>query len=157
MSTIVIDCSQVLSGQSYHLYSWNAPYAYAYIAPKDEFDAGKPAFNLFAANTSVSDEFSISVAKISTELISQITLGNSVSYSSVETELQQDLQSSADSYQTERFTDYILSQETYTTSEGKEIKIPNNYDYVYEGDDGNIYVSDSAFDEPAGATRLQKK
>ncbi len=157
VSTIVSDFSQVLSGQAYHYYTWNAPYAYAYIAPKDQFDAGKPAFNLFAANTSVSDEFSISVAKISTELISQITLGNSVSYSSVETELQQDLQSSADSYQTERFTDYILSQETYTTSEGKEIKIPNNYDYVYEGDDGNIYVSDSAFDEPAGATRLQKK
>ena len=115
------------------------------------------AFELFAANTSVSDEFTVAVTNISTNLISQISLGGSVSYSSVETELQQELQSSDDSYQIERFTDYILSQETYTTSEGKEIKVPNNYDYVYEGDDGNIYVSDSAFDEPAGATRLQKK
>lgn len=28
------------------------------------------------------------------------------------------------------------------------------YDYVYEGTDGNVYVSDSSFDQPGGSTQL---
>ncbi|MDD7077173.1 MAG: hypothetical protein PUI42_03450, partial [Lachnospiraceae bacterium] len=56
-------------------------------------------------------------------------------------------------YDSEEFCDYILSQNSYTTSDGKVIKVPNSYDYVYEGENGNIYVSNST-DQPAGSTRL---
>ena len=36
------------------------------------------------------------------------------------------------------------------------IKLPNIYDYVYEGDDGKIYAGNTA-DQPAGSTRLYAK
>ena len=56
----------------------------------------------------------------------------------------------------ESFCDYILSQNAYETSDGSTIKLPNIYDYVYEGDDGKIYAGNTA-DQPAGSTRLYAK
>ena len=61
-----------------------------------------------------------------------------------------------DTYDTESFCDYILSQNAYETSDGSTIKLPNIYDYVYEGDDGKIYAGNTA-DQPAGSTRLYAK
>ena len=58
------------------------------------------------------------------------------------------------SYMADQFSDYILGQNDYTLSNGDHVKVPNSYDYVYEGTDGNVYVSGSSFDQPAGSTQL---
>ncbi len=55
---------------------------------------------------------------------------------------------------TDQFSDYIFDQNDYTLSNGDHVKVPDSYDYVYEGDDGNVYVSDSSFDQPGGSTQL---
>ena len=58
------------------------------------------------------------------------------------------------SYMADQVSDYILGQNDYTLSNGDHVKVPTSYDYVYEGDDGNVYVSESSFDQPAGSTQL---
>ena len=63
------------------------------------------------------------------------------------------LQSSSYS-NTDRFTDYIFDQNSYTTSDGYEVKISTEYDYVWDGGNGTVYYSDSAFDMPYGAVQL---
>jgi hypothetical protein len=60
--------------------------------------------------------------------------------------------SSDDTYNDERYTDYIFDQNDYTLSDGTHVKVSTAYDYVYEGDNGVVYFSDSAFPEPG--TRL---
>ena len=67
-----------------------------------------------------------------------------------------EMEKQPDTYDTESFCDYILSQNAYETSDGSTIKLPNIYDYVYEGDDGKIYAGNTA-DQPAGSTRLYAK
>ena len=62
---------------------------------------------------------------------------------------------SGDSYNEDRFTDYILDQNDYQLSSGEHVKIPTEYDYVYEDGNGRIYATDSALDEPAGMTQLK--
>ena len=71
------------------------------------------------------------------------------------------MSSSVDSYlqsssysSTDRFTDYIFDRNTYTTSDGYDVSISTSYDYVWEGDNGTVYYSDSAFDMPYGAEQL---
>ena len=120
------------AGYSDTYYVWNAPYTYIYMTPTAAFEKGLDDFNLFMLNTKVSDGFIIASSNLSTQLIAQI------------------------SYDTESFCDYILSQNAYETSDGSTIKLPNIYDYVYEGDDGKIYAGNTA-DQPAGSTRLYAK
>ena len=59
-----------------------------------------------------------------------------------------------DDYDDERFTDYLFDQNDYTLSDGSHVKVPTDYDYVYEGDGGVVYYSDSAFSQPGGTTQL---
>ena len=130
------------------------PYVYLYEAPSDEVDAGRGNFDLFVSNTRVSDEFVLATQKMSLALTQAITSGTGPDID--DDEIAEILGTDNGTYDTEEFCDYILSQDAYTTSDGTVIKVPNSYDYVYEGDNGNIYVSNSA-DEPAGSTRLYKK
>ena len=57
---------------------------------------------------------------------------------------------------TERFCDYILSQNGYTLPDGSSVKIPMEYDYVYGDANGNLYASTSPSDIPAGMDALKR-
>lgn len=151
--TSIIQESLTVGSLSSLLYFWGSPYTYVYWAPEAQYEEGKADFDLFAANTSVSDAFLVAVGNLSTELAAEISLGKSATANDIVSGLSSEMSSAEDTYSDERFTDYILSQNSYTTSDGSVIKVPNSYDYVYEGSDGTIYVSNSA-DEPAGSTRL---
>ena len=105
------------------------------MTPTATFEKGLDDFNLFMLNTKVSDGFIIASSNLSTQLIAQISNGTQ---------------------STQTPGDYFKSQNAYETSDGSTIKLPNIYDYVYEGDDGKIYAGNTA-DQPAGSTRLYAK
>ena len=150
-ATDLVQYTQTMGGFSDTLVQMTVPYVYVYASPSDEIDAGRANFDLFMSNTRVSDEFLILTQKISLELLNAITSGTNPSIDN--DEITDILGTGDGTYDSEEFCDYILSQNSYTTSEGKVIKVPNSYDYVYEGENGNIYVSNST-DQPAGSTRL---
>ena len=143
------------AGFSDTYYTWSAPYTYVYMTPTDAFEKGLDSFDLFLLNTKVSDGFSIAVNNLSTQLIAQITNGTQ-SAQSPDDYFKSEMAKQPDTYDAESFCDYILSQNAYETSDGSTIKLPNIYDYVYEGDDGKIYAGNTA-DQPAGSTRLYAK
>lgn len=143
------------AGFSDTYYTWSAPYTYVYMTPTDAFENGLDSFDLFLLNTKVSDGFSIAVNNLSTQLIAQITNGTQ-SAQSPDDYFKSEMAKQPDTYDAESFCDYILSQNAYETSDGSTIKLPNIYDYVYEGDDGKIYAGNTA-DQPAGSTRLYAK
>lgn len=143
------------AGFSDTYYTWSAPYTYVYMTPTDAFEKGLDSFDLFLLNTKVSDGFSIAVNNLSTQLIAQISNGTQSTQTPGDY-FKSEMEKQPDTYDTESFCDYILSQNAYETSDGSTIKLPNIYDYVYEGDDGKIYAGNTA-DQPAGSTRLYAK
>ena len=143
------------AGYSDTYYVWNAPYTYIYMTPTAAFVKGLDDFNLFMLNTKVSDGFIIASSNLSTQLIAQITNGTQ-SAQSPDDYFKSEMAKQPDTYDAESFCDYILSQNAYETADGSTIKLPNIYDYVYEGDDGKIYAGNTA-DQPAGSTRLYAK
>lgn len=143
------------AGFSDTYYTWSAPYTYVYMTPTDAFEKGLDSFDLFLLNTKVSDGFSIAVNNLSTQLIAQISNGTQSTQTPGDY-FKSEMEKHPDTYDTESFCDYILSQNAYETSDGSTIKLPNIYDYVYEGDDGKIYAGNTA-DQPAGSTRLYAK
>ena len=150
-ATDLVQYTQSMGGFSDTLVQMTVPYVYLYASPSEETDAGRQNFDLFMSNTRVSDEFLIATQKISLELENAITSGTSPSIDN--DEIADILGTGNGTYDKEEFCDYILSQNSYTTSDGKVVKIPNSYDYVYEGENGNIYATNST-DQPAGSTRL---
>lgn len=150
-ATDLVQYTQSVSGLSDTLVQMAVPYVYVYASPSEETAAGRANFDLFVLNTRVSDEFVLATEKVSLELQKAITSGTNPSIDN--DEISDILGTGDGTYDTEEFCDYILSQNSYTTSDGKVIKVPNSYDYVYEGENGNIYASNSA-DQPAGSTRL---
>lgn len=143
------------AGYSDTYYVWNAPYTYIYMTPTAAFEKGLDDFNLFMLNTKVSDGFIIASSNLSTQLIAQISNGTQSAQTPGDY-FKSEMEKHPDTYDTESFCDYILSQNAYETSDGSTIKLPNIYDYVYEGDDGKIYAGNTA-DQPAGSTRLYAK
>ena len=150
-ATDLVQYTHNMGGFTDTMVQMTVPYVYVYAAPSDEIDAGRANFDLFMSNTRVSDEFLILTQKVSMELENAITSGTNPSIDN--DEIADILGTGDGTYDSEEFCDYILSQNSYTTSDGKVIKVPNSYDYVYEGENGNIYVSNST-DQPAGSTRL---
>ena len=150
-ATDLVQYTQSMGSFSDTLVQMTVPYVYVYASPSEETVEGRGKFDLFMSNTRVSDEFVLANQKVSLELQNAITSGTSPSIDN--DEISDILGTGNGTYATEEFCDYILSQNSYTTSDGKVIKIPNSYDYVYEGENGNIYVSNST-DQPAGSTRL---
>ena len=150
-ATDLTQYTQSLGNYSDTMVEMIVPYVYIYCAPSSEIDSGRGNFDLFLSNTRVSDEFNIVKQKMSLALENAITSGTTANID--DQEISEILGTGDGTYSSEEFCDYILSQNSYTTSDGKTVKIPNSYDYVYEGENGNIYASNST-DQPAGSTRL---
>ena len=136
---------------------WTVPFTYAVIAPETEYDGAQAFFDLFVLNTSASDSFNSACQTLSNQIRTSVIESRSLAVgadscrSSVSA-----LTDSASDYSEERFSDYLFSQDDYTLDDGRHVKIPIEYDYVYVGDNGNVYATDSALDEPAGMRRLEK-
>jgi len=120
-------------------------------------------FQMFLDNTQVNDQFvdaNIDIAdSIASDVIANWNMQcaasaayaqamTAMTFASVESAM------AADNYSSDRFSDYIFDQNNYTLSDGSSVQISTSYDYVYEGDNGVVYYSNSAFDQPGGSTQL---
>lgn len=123
---------------------WSPLCTYMLATPASEFENVFPAFEAFMENTTISDQFFRANQKLAEEL-KNIVIQSRGGY--IDTVLRS-YTSEDDTYDEERFTDYIFDQNDYTLSDGSHVKIPTSYDYVYEGDNNVVYFSDSAFPEP---------
>ena len=134
---------------------WNVPFTYVMICPVADWGTYGPAFMQFMDNTSVTDEFKAANDKLANELIAivtgrpDLTSGRSLSEDVMRSET-----ASGDSYGSDRYTDYLFDQNDYTLSDGTHVKVSTAYDYVYQGDNFNVYYSDSAFAQPGGSMQL---
>ena len=138
--------------------AWTVPAVYVMVTPQSEQEARAAQFDMFVMNTAASSEFNSKCTALSNQIRTSVLNSRSLSdagdycRSSVS-----GLTDSADSYDnTERVSDYILSQDDYALPDGKHIKIPTSYDYVYYDGNGNVYATDSALDVPAGMDQLEK-
>ncbi len=123
---------------------WSPLCTYVLSCPDPELGNIYPAFEAFMKNTTVSDQFIAANDKLANELRNIVVEGRG---GYTEKVLRNET-SGRDTYDDERFTDYIFDQNDYTLSDGTHVKIPASYDYVYEGDNHTVYFSDSAFPEP---------
>ena len=101
-------------------------------------------------NTKVSDGFIIASSNLSTQLIAQISNGTQSTQTPGDY-FKSEMEKQPDTYDTENFCDYILSQNAYETSDGSTIKLPNIYDYVYE-----VMMEDLCWKYGRSAGRLNK-
>ena len=137
--------------------SWGSPATFFMLTPEEEYEANKEIYEQFVTNTTVSDQFIDALGKIRYQLTQERLQQSSDGMSAITSDCQSSMSSSMgsdSSYMADQFSDYILEQNDYTLSNGDHVKVPTSYDYVYEGDDGNVYVSESSFDQPAGSTQL---
>lgn len=133
---------------------WDVPCVYTMSCPEANAAEGIAAFTAFSENTSVSDQFMLANRKLSNELWDIIT-GRGATYGDQYSErVMKEETDKGDDYDEERFTDYLFDQNDYTLSDGSHVKVSTAYDYVYEGDNGTVYYSDSAFAQPGGSTQL---
>ena len=123
---------------------WSPLCTYMLASPASEFETVFPAFEAFMENTTISDQFYRANQKLADEL-RNIVVQSRGGY--IDTILK-NYTSENDTYDEERFTDYLFDQNDYTLSDGSHVKIPASFDYVYEGDNNVVYFSDSAFPEP---------
>ena len=135
---------------------WSPLYTCALVADANDTDFSlyPDAFHLFMENTGASDQFILTNLRLSQELTALIAnsrLGLGYDYS---VRALRDAAGEGETYDEDRVTDYLFDQNDYTTSDGSRLKVPTAFDYVYEGDNGAIYYTDSALLEPQGATRL---
>ena len=133
---------------------WESPYLYAMCCPESMWEANRDIFTVFMENTSVNDQFLLANQRLSTELQVMMTGVNLAGGESYSRRVMEEATASGNNYNDERYTDYIFDQNDYTLSDGSHVKISTAYDYVYEGDNGVVYVSDSAFGQPGGSTQL---
>ena len=134
---------------------WQVPFNYVIVCEAAEWDALEPVFNQFVDNTSVSDQFTAANKRLAEDLWARVnmkeTLESGLTYS---IEVMREETASGDSYDDDRFTDYLFDQNDYTLSDGSHVKVSTDYDYVYQLDNGNVVYTDSALYEPGGATQL---
>ena len=137
--------------------AWESPCSYFMLTPENEYEEKKDVYEQFVMNTTVSDQFNQALINLRNQFTQAGIQGYS-NMSSLTGDCQSSMSSSMgyeDTYTTtDQFSDYIFDQNDYTLSNGDHVKVPDSYDYVYEGDDGNVYVSDSSFDQPGGSTQL---
>lgn len=137
--------------------AWNSPATFFMLTPEEEYEANKEIYEQFVTNTTVSDQFIDALGKVQYQLTQERLQQSGGSMSAITGDCQSSMSSSMgsdSSYMADQFSDYILGQNDYTLSNGDHVKVSNSYDYVYEGTDGNVYVSGSSFDQPAGSTQL---
>ncbi|MBQ9325741.1 MAG: hypothetical protein IJ246_08210 [Clostridia bacterium] len=134
---------------------WSAPCTYIMIAPESQFLEVYPAFTLFMANTTVSDQFNKANERASAQIREAALAAMDLSrFSSAVSSVLRAETSRGDDYNDDRFTDYILDQDDYTLSDGTSVKVPSEFTHVYEGDNGTVYASTSAFGQPGGSREL---
>ena len=143
---------------------WDIPGYYIMVCPMSEYQENHDSiFQMFLDNTQVNDQFvdaNIAIAdSIASDVIANWNMQcaasaayaqamTAMTFASVESAM------AADNYSSDRFSDYIFDQNNYTLSDGSSVQISTSYDYVYEGDNGVVYYSNSAFDQPGGTTQL---
>ena len=143
---------------------WEVPESYVLVCLMSDYeDIRATDFTIFTENTRVNDEFKALNESLSDEIAQSVinsmnmTVAASTAYAqamqamtfaSVESSL------SYGSYSSDSFSDYIFDQNDYTLSDGSSVQISTSYDYVYQGDNGMVYYSDSAFAPSGGMTQL---
>lgn len=136
--------------------SWESPFVFFMVTPESEHEKNYLAYEQFVLNTAISDQFTAAFTQAQTEITQKMLQIGGSSMDAVSDYCKSSISSSMgsdSSYSDERFTDYIFSQNDYTMSNGDHVKVSTSYDYVYEDESGNIYVSNST-EQPAGTTRL---
>ena len=134
---------------------WEMPFLFVMDCPASAVEDAWGAFVVFVENTSASDQFLNANREMSAALWEAIKKSRKVETGTTFSEQKiREATSSGEDYDEERFTDYIFDQNDYTLSDGSHVKVPTDYEYVYEGDGNTVYYSDSAFAEPGGSTRL---
>ena len=131
---------------------WKPLCTYTLACPATEAGAAFPAFEVFMNNTTVSDQFVKANDKLANELRQIVVNARMETGKNYSMSVLNEATSSGDTYDEDRFTDYIFDQNDYTLSDGTHVKVPTAYGYVFEGDNGVVYFCDSAFAE--GGTQL---
>ena len=137
---------------------WSMGPLYAIRTGAESHDRYAAVFDAFIRNTAVSAEYEL-MREIHAEKLAEMMqeAKNRVNQESTQREYDEAEDytiGTGDTYTgTDAFSDYIYDQNDYVTSDGTHIKVSTSYDYVYEGDDGTIYMGNSA-DAPAGSTQL---
>lgn len=143
---------------------WDIPGYYVMVCPMSDYEENHDnIFQVFIDNTKVNDEFVDFNEAIAGEIASDVINNwnmqcaassayaaamTAMTFASVESNM------NYGTYSSDQFSDYIFDQNDYTLSDGSSVQISTSYDYVYEGDNGVVYYSNSAFAEPGGATQL---
>ncbi len=143
---------------------WDIPGYYVMVCPMSDYEENHDnIFQVFIDNTKVNDEFvdfnEALAGEISSDVINNWNMQcaassayaaamTAMTFASVESNM------NYGTYSSDQFSDYIFDQNDYTLSDGSSVQISTSYDYVYEGDNGVVYYSNSAFAEPGGATQL---
>lgn len=133
---------------------WTPLYTYVLVAPEDADPDIVNAFHLFMENTTASDQFIHANLKLANELTQIITNGRIEAGAAYSQQILESETQKGETYADERFTDYLFDQNDYTLSDGSHVKISTEYSYVYEGDNGTVYYSNSAFAPSNGGTQL---
>jgi hypothetical protein len=133
--------------------SWKAPFTYTAICPIENWDRGSVIFDQFIENSAASDQFEATNERLTTELVNIIAGGPLSGGQTYSERVLGEEAASGDDY-TDRYSDYLFDANDYTLSDGSHVKVSTAYDYVYEGDNGVVYYSDSAFAQPGGSTEL---
>lgn len=146
-------------GTSFRSVFWAMPAVFALKTPEGEHAAYEEAFDAFKATASVSHEYEelrrMNSERLAAEWIRARNEGTP--YSPSETSFGDYEESTVDSGDTysalEGWDDYIRDETSYTTGDGSQVKISDDWEHVFEGDDGSIWVSDSP-DGPIGSAEL---
>ncbi len=142
-----------------HTIFWAMPAVCAIKTSAQAHDEYQELFSVFCQFTSVSQEYEQLRSQNSQKLVQEFTKAwnSGVTYypSAESWENNEDATvNSGDTYSSaDAWDDYIRGETDYTTGDGSHIKISNDYDHVFEGDNGNIYAGSSA-DGPAGSEEL---
>lgn len=124
---------------------WKPVFTYLLVCAEEKWNTAEPIFLTFIENTSASDQLVAANKRMADELLD-------ISSTTSENVLRAEA-SSGDTYE-DRFSDYLFDANDYTLDDGTHVKVSTAYDYVYQGDNGNVYFSDSAFAQPGGSVQL---
>jgi hypothetical protein len=144
---------------------WDVPEFFYMSCPWEDYDKVHGSdFQIFTANTAVSDTFIRLQEELTNEIQKKImgSWAAAIAASNAYAQAMNSLMSqSVNNYlyssnysASDRFSDYIFDRNEYTTSDGYGVSISTAYDYVWEGSNGTVYYSNSSFDMPYGATQL---
>ena len=148
-------------GAVYDTIMWAMPFVFAMETEGGKLEQYREAFDVFCASTSVSQEYekmrSMNAERLTAELLKAQNNNSTYDYgnnSGRYEDIENETIDSGESYSAiDAWDDYIRDETDYTTGDGSHIKIPSNFEHVFEGDDGTIYYGNS-LDGPYGSTEL---